>query len=92
MDKSSPISPRSSFSSIAGKKLLLTGDAHGNDIVTAWAELGWGDAAQLDVLKMPHHGSIRNCCEAFSQIFRRQSLLFSANGKFDNPERRLSKR
>jgi hypothetical protein len=72
---------------IGGKKLLLTGDANGNDIVTAWDELGLGATpVQLDVLKMPHHGSIRNCSEKFLQAFVAKHYVFSANGKFDNPD------
>jgi hypothetical protein len=71
---------------IAGKKLLLTGDAHGDDIVKAWKELGLGAPAKLDVLKMPHHGSIRNCTEAFLESFVADHYVFSANGKYDNPD------
>ncbi len=72
---------------VGGKKLLLTGDANGDDIVTAWAELGLGATpVQLDVLKMPHHGSIRNCSEKFLQAFVAKHYVFSANGKFDNPD------
>jgi hypothetical protein len=72
---------------IGGKKLLLTGDANGNDIVTAWGELGLGATpVALDVLKMPHHGSIRNCSEKFLQTFVAKHYVFSANGKFDNPD------
>ncbi len=40
----------------------------------------------LDVLKMPHHGSIRNCSEKFLQTFVAKHYVFSANGKFDNPD------
>ncbi len=72
---------------IGGKKLLLTGDANGDDIVTAWGELGLGATpVMLDVLKMPHHGSIRNCSEKFLQTFVAKHYVFSANGKFDNPD------
>ena len=46
---------------VAGRKLLLTGDAQGADIVTAWQDLGLGnEPVTVDLLKMPHHGSIRN--------------------------------
>lgn len=72
---------------VAGKRLLLTGDAHGDDIVTAWTDLGLGALpAKLDVLKMPHHGSIRNCTEKFLRSFEAKHYVFSANGKFDNPD------
>src|SRR5206468_8478954 len=72
---------------VAGKKLLLTGDAHGDDVVAAWGEVGQGALpATLDVLKMPHHGSIRNCTEKFLKSFVAKHYVFSANGKFDNPD------
>ena len=73
---------------VGGKKLLLTGDAHGDDVVAAWDEVGGLGAlpATLDVLKMPHHGSIRNCTEKFLKSFVAKHYVFSANGKFDNPD------
>lgn len=72
---------------VGGKKLLLTGDAHGDDIVEAWGELNLGATpAAVDVLKMPHHGSIRNCTEKFLRAFPAKHYVFSANGKFDNPD------
>jgi hypothetical protein len=72
---------------VGGKKLLLTGDAHGDDVVAAWGEVGLGALpATLDVLKMPHHGSIRNCTEKFLKSFVAKHYVFSANGKFDNPD------
>jgi hypothetical protein len=66
---------------------LLTGDAQGDDIVEAWKELKLGAVpVKIDVLKMPHHGSIRNCSEAFLKSFAADHYVFSANGKFDNPD------
>jgi hypothetical protein len=70
---------------VGGRKLLLCGDANGNDIVTAWKELGLGSAT-IDLLKIPHHGSIRNTSESFLQFFVADHYVFSANGKFDNPD------
>lgn len=70
-----------------GRKLLLTGDAHGDDVVEAWKELGLGDQpAKLDVVKMPHHGSIRNCTKPFVEFFLADHYVFSADGKHDNPD------
>src|SRR5262249_40841077 len=55
---------------IGKRKLLLTGDAHGNDVVNAWKELGLGNKpTTIDLLKMPHHGSIRNTTETFLKFF-----------------------
>ena len=70
-----------------GRKLLLTGDAHGDDVVEAWKELGLGDRpARLDLVKMPHHGSIRNCTKPFVEFFLADHYVFSADGKHDNPD------
>jgi beta-lactamase superfamily II metal-dependent hydrolase len=72
---------------IRDKTLLLTGDAFGNDIVAAWEELELGKKpVKLDVLKMPHHGSIRNVTAQFIDFFQADNYVFSANGKFDNPD------
>lgn len=72
---------------VGGRKLLLTGDANGKDIVTAWQdlELGAGPVA-IDLLKMPHHGSVRNVTKDFLDFFVAEHYVFSANGKYDNPD------
>jgi hypothetical protein len=72
---------------VGGHKLLLTGDAHGDDVVSAWKELKLGDGPiAIDVLKMPHHGSIRNCTEQFITFFNAGHYVFSGDGKHDNPD------
>jgi beta-lactamase superfamily II metal-dependent hydrolase len=72
---------------VSGKKLLLTGDAHGDDVVKAWKELGLGTTSiSIDILKVPHHGSIRNVTESFLKFFVADHYVFSANGKYDNPD------
>ena len=72
---------------VGGRKLLLTGDAHGDDIVSAWKELGLGDKpVSIDLLKMPHHGSIRNTTQPFLEFFVADHYVFSADGKHDNPD------
>ena len=72
---------------VGGRKLLLTGDAHGDDVVEAWKELGLGtEPVTIDLLKMPHHGSIRNTTEAFLEFFIANHYVFSANGKYNNPD------
>jgi hypothetical protein len=35
---------------------------------------------------MPHHGSIRNTTEAFLEFFAADHYVFSADGKYDNPD------
>jgi hypothetical protein len=88
MDKSIPnLSSIVVLVEVGGKKLLLTGDANGNDVVDAWGELGLGAGpVTLDLLKMPHHGSIRNTSKKFLEFFKASHYVFSANGKYDNPD------
>ncbi|MBL9135681.1 MAG: hypothetical protein JNK85_07430 [Verrucomicrobiales bacterium] len=71
---------------VAKRSLLLTGDAHGDDIVAAWKELGLPRQAKLDVLKMPHHGSIRNGTQQFLGFFQANHYVISADGLHDNPD------
>jgi beta-lactamase superfamily II metal-dependent hydrolase len=72
---------------VGGRKLLLTGDANGKYIVSAWQELGLkAGPVKIDLLKMPHHGSIRNSTEDFLKFFIADHYVFSANGKYDNPD------
>jgi beta-lactamase superfamily II metal-dependent hydrolase len=62
--------------------LLLTGDAHGKDVVTAWKELELGtDSVKIDLLKMPHHGSVRNVTEDFLKFAYKASRQASKGGK-----------
>jgi hypothetical protein len=72
---------------VGGRKLLLTGDANGKFIVSAWKELELGAGpVKIDLLKMPHHGSIRNSTKEFLEFFVADHYVFSANGKYDNPD------
>jgi hypothetical protein len=72
---------------IEGRKLLLTGDAHGDDVVAAWKKLGLGtEPVTIDLLKMPHYGSIRNTTKPFLEFFVADHYVFSANGKYNNPD------
>jgi beta-lactamase superfamily II metal-dependent hydrolase len=72
---------------VGGRKLLLCGDAQGKDVVTAWGELGLGAGpVKIDLLKMPHHGSERNTPKVFLDTFVADHYVFSANGKYDNPD------
>jgi Metallo-beta-lactamase superfamily len=73
---------------IGNRKILLTGDARGDDIVEGWKAAGHDVAkpVPIDILKMPHHGSDRNLTEAFLKLFPADHYVISANGKFDNPD------
>jgi len=88
LDKSVPnLSSIVVLAEVGGRKLLLTGDANGKDIVSAWQELGLqGGPIKIDLLKMPHHGSVRNCTKEFFDFFVADHYAFSANGKYDNPD------
>src|SRR6185436_15688532 len=39
-----------------------------------------------DVLKMPHHGSIRNIDTSYFETIQADHYVMSADGKFDNPD------
>jgi hypothetical protein len=75
-----------------GKKtrtILLTGDARGDFVLSGLEAAGLlekGGSMHVDVLKMPHHGSIRNVDTPFFERIRADHYVFSANGKFGNPD------
>ena len=56
---------------VDGKRMLLTGDARGDDVLAGLqaAKLLKNGRCKVDVLKLPHHGSDRNVAtEFFEQI------------------------
>jgi hypothetical protein len=72
-----------------GKRMLLTGDGLADDILEGLREEGLlkeGGTLHVNVLKMPHHGSIRNVTEEFLSTVTADHYVISANGKFDNPD------
>ena len=73
-----------------GKKILFTGDARGDKILEGMELVGVvkkGKKIHVDVLKCPHHGSIRNVDTVFFERITADHYVFSANGKFGNPDR-----
>lgn len=71
---------------VEDKKLLLTGDARADHIVDFWKnELGRG-ACSIDVLKIPHHGSVRNMHRSLLETFPATHYVFSADGEHQNPD------
>lgn len=70
------------------KRMLLTGDARGDDIVAALsaAKLLKGNAIHVDLLKVPHHGSERNVEQEFFERVTADHYVISADGKYDNPD------
>lgn len=72
-----------------GKRILLTGDGRGDHTLEGLAAAGLLDAdgkIEVDVLKMPHHGSIRNVDAGYFEKIRARHYVISADGKFDNPD------
>ncbi len=70
------------------KQMLLTGDARGDDIRDGLRAAGLlnGRSVHFDILKLPHHGSVRNVNEEFFQRVTADHYVISANGKHGNPD------
>jgi len=70
------------------KRMLLTGDARGDKILLGLKSAGLLDDGplEIDLLKMPHHGSSRNIKPEFFEQIKAKTMVISANGKFDNPD------
>lgn len=73
---------------LGSKKMLLTGDARGDDIIYGLkkAKLIKNDKCYVDLLKVPHHGSDRNVSTDFFRIVKAKHYVISADGKHGNPE------
>ena len=83
---------------LGGKRMLLTGDALGPKVLEeleAAKFLPAGGTMDLELLKLPHHGSSRNNTLEFLKRVKARHYVISANGKDDNPDletlERLSK-
>lgn len=72
-----------------GKRMLLTGDALSTDTYDGLKENGFLKNGKLhvDILKMPHHGSIRNVTKEFLEKITADHYVISANGRDDNPDK-----
>jgi hypothetical protein len=72
-----------------GRKMLLTGDARGDFVLESLEATGLlepGGTLELDLLKMPHHGSFRNVEDVFFERLPAQHYVISANGQHGNPD------
>jgi hypothetical protein len=69
-------------------RILLTGDARGDFIIDSLkdANLLKNGTIDVDVLKVPHHGSQRNIAKEFFETVIARHYVFSANGKYGNPD------
>ncbi len=72
-----------------GKTMLLTGDARDDHILSGLDEAGIAKDGKthVDILKLPHHGSIRNMRPAFFERITADHYVISANGSDGNPDR-----
>lgn len=76
---------------VGGKTVLLTGDARGDKILLGLETTGLmpkGGTIELDILKVPHHGSDRNVTPEFFRRVRARHYVFSGDGQYGNPERK----
>jgi hypothetical protein len=74
---------------IDGKRILLTGDGRGDHALAGLKEKGLLDAngkIEVDILKLPHHGSERDVKLDYFQAIHAKHYVISANGKFSNPD------
>src|SRR5215210_2598136 len=71
-----------------GKRILLTGDGRGDHTLQGLEKAGLlkDGKIKVDILKMPHHGSIRNIDTSYFETIQADHYVMSADGKFDNPD------
>jgi hypothetical protein len=71
-----------------GKRILLTGDGRGDHTLEGLkaAKLIKAGKLHVDILKCPHHGSIRNVAKEYFETITADHYVISADGKFDNPD------
>jgi ribonuclease BN (tRNA processing enzyme) len=71
------------------KKILLTGDGVGDDLLENVRQMGLlADNGRLhvDIMKVPHHGSTRNVSREFFDTITADRYVISANGRYGNPD------
>ncbi len=71
------------------KKILLTGDGRSDDLVEGLRKAGLTDSQDcmhVDILKLPHHGSLRNISRDFFYKVTADCYVISANGRDNNPD------
>jgi len=92
-DKSVPnLSSLVVLAEVGKKRILLTGDARGDKILQGLELVGLLKAdgkskIHVDILKCPHHGSIRNVEDVFFRRITADHYVFSGNGEHGNPDR-----
>jgi beta-lactamase superfamily II metal-dependent hydrolase len=93
IDKSVPnLSSIVVLAEAGGKRMLLTGDARGDKVLEGLQLAGLlapgkKSKIEIDLLKVPHHGSSNNLAKDFFQRIVARHYVFSGNGEHGNPER-----
>jgi hypothetical protein len=91
VDKSVPnLSSIVVLAEVEGKKILLTGDARGDKVLEGLELVELvepGGKLEVDILKVPHHGSSNNLDDDFFERIIAKHYVFSGNGEHGNPER-----
>ncbi|MBK6561780.1 MBL fold metallo-hydrolase [Candidatus Amarobacter glycogenicus] len=75
-----------------GRRVLLTGDGHWQDILHGLERRGKLDPAgklHVEVLKVQHHGSEHNIEQQFCDAITADHYVFCANGEHANPDLRV---
>jgi hypothetical protein len=70
------------------RKMLLTGDARGDLVLQALDSAGVSKQGSLhvDILKLPHHGSMRDLDVDFFARITADHYVISGDGRYGNPE------
>jgi beta-lactamase superfamily II metal-dependent hydrolase len=81
------------LASLGGRSMLLTGDARGDFVRDGLRGAGLlkHDKIHVDLLKVPHHGSVRNVRRDFFEQVTADHYVISADGRFDNPDVKMLK-
>jgi hypothetical protein len=77
---------------LGGKTILLTGDGRSDFILEGLQKnklLKQNKKLHVNILKMPHHGSIRNMSKEFLERVTADHYIISADGKHENPDKAL---
>lgn len=71
------------------KKLLFLGDATAEDVsdsLQAWSDI-YGENLYFDVIKLPHHGSQKNCVKLLDKIDGQYFFISTDGKKFNHPDK-----
>jgi len=66
----------------AGKRVLLGADAHPSVLIEAISHLTGGHPLPVDLLKVPHHGSLGNVSKQLLELVACKTALFSSTGAY----------